>query len=64
MKYYFGYKIYGYYDGEIDIDSTDKDAIVQAVREKYYGADFGVLDEIDGDINYIEDEKGNVIFND
>lgn len=64
MKYYFGYKIYGYYDGEIDIDSTDKDAIVQAVREKYYGADFGVLDEIDGDINYIEDEKGNVIFDD
>ena len=63
MRYYFGYKIYGYYDGEVDVDSTDKNEILKAVQEKYWDADFGVLDEIDGDINYIEDNNGNVIIN-
>lgn len=57
MKYYIAYRIDARYYVDVDADSVD-DALDEAER-CYCDADFGVAENIEGEVVSVEDENGN-----
>ena len=60
MKYYVTYRIDARYIAEVDADSLE-DAMMKSADE-WCSADFGVAEDIDGEVVVVEDENGNYIF--
>ena len=60
MKYYVTYKFEARYIAEVEADSI-KEAMEKA-DDEYCNADFGVAEDIDGEIIIIEDKNGNYVW--
>lgn len=60
MKYYITYRIDARYIVEVEADSAEE--ALEKSEEKYYGADFGEAEDIDGEAVIVEDENGNFVW--
>lgn len=57
MKYYITYKIEARYTAAVEAASLDE--AKEIADEQFWEADFGEAEDIDGEVVYVEDEKGN-----
>lgn len=60
MKYYVTYKIEAKYVVEVDANSSEE-AREKATSE-FFGADFGELNDIDGEDIIVENEDGDYVW--
>ena len=60
MKYYVTYKFEARYIAEVEADNI-KEATEKA-DDEYCNADFGVAEDINGEIIIIEDKNGNYVW--
>ena len=60
MKYYVTHKIEARYIAEVEANNLEE--ALKKAEEKYYDADFGEAEDIDGKAIIIEDENGNYVW--
>ena len=60
MKYYVTYAITARFVAEVEADNLE--LARKEAQNKYWDADFGVAEDIDGEQIIVEDENGNYIW--
>lgn len=60
MKMYVRMKIEGHFTTGVEANNP-KEAIEKAINN-FYGADFGQLADIEGDVVNVEDEAGSLLY--
>ena len=60
MKYYVTFRVEGRYIAAVEADSVEK--AIEKANEEYLDADFGLLQDIDGEPIIAEDENENYVW--
>ena len=60
MKYYVKYAVKARYLAEVEADSLE--AAMRLAEDKFFEANFGEAEDIDGDVIYVEDNDGNYVW--
>ena len=60
MKFYVTYKIEARYVAKVEADNLEE--AIKKAESEYLDADFGVAEDIDGEMIVVEDEKGNFVY--
>lgn len=60
MKYYVNYTVEARYIAEVEADSLEE--AMELAQDKFFEANFGEAEDIDGDVIYIEDNDGNYVW--
>lgn len=60
MKYTVTFKVDGRFKTEVSADSADEAAV--KANDDYYGANFGEVEVVEGEIISIEDETGEFVY--
>ena len=60
MKYYVSYKIDARFVAEVEADNLEE--AMKKAESEYYDADFGVAEDIDGEVVIVENVNGDFIW--
>lgn len=60
MKYYVTYKVEARYTAEVEADSLEE--AMKKAESEYIDADFGVAEDINGEVIIVEDENENYVW--